>query len=68
MNAVDGVCKVQLDLEVNMEPRVVTVPQSDGADAVVESRSEDTWREKNSVLEQVLSQVGKITDFRQDEF
>ena len=51
LNAVDGVCKVQLDLEVNMEPRVVTAPQSDGADAVVESRSEDTWREKNSVLE-----------------
>ena len=68
LSSADGLCQVQLDMAIDMEPRVVSARKSDGEENAEEVKTVDTWREKQSVLEAVAARVEKVRDHRQKQF
>lgn len=68
LNSVDGTCKVQLDMEIDLKPRIETLPQAEGDEKPAETKTVETWNEKRTVLEQVLHKVDKVREYRQMEF
>lgn len=68
LNSADGTCQVQLDMVIDLEPRIETLPQAEGDENPAETKTVDPWKEKGTVIEQVLQKVDKVREYRQMQF
>jgi len=51
-------------MEIDLKPRIETLPQAEGDEKPAETKTVETWNEKRTVLEQVLHKVDKVREYR----